>query len=63
MIPDTNNEYLKSQFRCPICGILFGFKNTEGDIECNVEVLRQHVKQCREGSRVKPGRIRYDDED
>lgn len=63
MSTDANKEYLKSQFRCPICGILFGCKNVEENIECDAEEFQQHVHQCREESRVKPGRIRYENED
>ena len=54
-----DKEYLKSLFRCPICGTVVGCKFTESDVECILEDLRSHVLECRGGSRVKPGRIRY----
>jgi hypothetical protein len=56
-------EYLKSQFRCPICGALIGCKNITDNVECSIEEFHNHVKQCRDESRVKPGRIRYENED
>jgi predicted RNA-binding Zn-ribbon protein involved in translation (DUF1610 family) len=37
--------YKWSQFRCPLCGELVG---CEGE-ECRVELLREHVAECRKG--------------
>lgn len=56
------DEYLKSQFRCPICGALIGCKTVTDHIECSSEEFREHVDQCRTESMVKPGRIRYENE-
>jgi hypothetical protein len=48
-----DEEYLKSLFRCPLCGTLIGCKNTSGHVECSVEEFQEHIKLCREENRVK----------
>jgi len=58
-----DNEYRKSLNRCPICGILVGCKEVDGYTICSTEEFHAHLAECREASRVKPGRIRYNSEE
>jgi hypothetical protein len=56
-------EYLKSQFRCPICGKLAGCSE-DGKIGLfSARIFRKHVERCRKENRVKSGKIRDQDED
>ena len=59
-----DTEYLKSKFRCPICGKLAGCTN-EGKIGLlSTRQFAQHLAKCRKENTGKSGRIRYDsDED
>lgn len=58
-----NREYIKSRFRCPICGTLVGCSE-QGKIGMfSVKAFHRHVRNCREAARVKPGRIRYENDE
>lgn len=54
MVPGSTHEieYLRSQFRCPICGEVFGLEPDGSIMIFGAEVLREHVAECRR--RVKP---------
>jgi aminopeptidase C len=56
-------EYIKSCFRCPICGKLVGCSADGKTGILSIKSFNLHVRLCRKVSRVKPGRIRYTDED
>lgn len=55
-------EYLKSKFRCPICGRLAGCSE-DGKIGLlSTRKFRNHVEKCRRSHRVKPEGIDNRDE-
>jgi hypothetical protein len=56
-------EYLKSQFRCPICGKLAGCSENGNIGLFSARIFRMHVEKCRKGIRVKSGKIRRQDEE
>jgi hypothetical protein len=45
-------NYTKSQFRCPLCGLVIGCEETNQSLICDLKQLAEHVKECRK--RVKP---------
>lgn len=59
---EQEREYVKSRFRCPICGTLIGCSEDGKVAIFGIKAFRRHVKNCRNSSRVKSGKIRYNDE-
>lgn len=56
---DKDLEYVKSLFRCPVCGKLVGWTNDSTIEMFSVELLRNHVHKCRNAG-VKPKRLQKD---
>lgn len=56
-------EFIKSKFRCPLCGNLAGCDADGNTSQISDHIFREHVDRCRSQNRVKPGRIRYSDAD
>jgi hypothetical protein len=46
------DNYIKSKFRCPLCGLVIGCNEESGSLICDLKELAEHVKECRK--RVKP---------
>jgi hypothetical protein len=46
------DNYTKSKFRCPLCGLVIGCDEESGSLICDLKELAEHVKECRK--RVKP---------
>jgi hypothetical protein len=59
----VNKEYKKSLNRCPLCGTVVGCLEVDGYTVCSTEEFRKHVEECREASRVKPGKVRFGSEE
>jgi hypothetical protein len=57
-----NMEYLKSRFRCPICGELAGLQDPDDESSFTLKGFFQHVNECRNKTRVKPSKLRYTDD-
>ncbi len=54
-----DKEYLKSKFRCPICGTLVGCSE-DGKIGLfSTKAFARHVANCRRHNQGKTGRVRY----
>lgn len=47
-----DENYIKSQFRCPLCGLVIGCSETNHTLTCDSKELSEHVQECRK--RVKP---------
>jgi len=52
-------SYIKSLHYCPMCGQVIGC----GDGHCNSKEFLLHIAKCRETNRVKPGRLRYNNDE
>ena len=61
-LTDAEREYIKSRHRCPICGTLVGCDSLGNTGAFSTKVFYKHLVQCRRLNRVKPGRIRYEEE-
>ena len=48
-------EYIKSKFRCPICGQLAGCTKDGKVGLLSVRQFQRHIAKCRRGNRVKLG--------
>lgn len=46
-----DDNYTRSRFRCPMCGEVFGCKDTEDALTCSLKELAEHVKECRKKER------------
>jgi hypothetical protein len=57
-----DKEYLKSKYRCPICGTLVGC-NEDGKLGMfSAKAFSRHIANCRRHNQGKTGRVRYDSE-
>lgn len=58
-----DKEYTKSRFRCPICGTLVGCSKDGKPGMFGEKAFHRHVDNCRKNARVKPGKIRYENDE